>query len=116
MTAAADRVRIGDGFMDALRVLMGERVSTAEAVRRHHGRGEDHFPVVMPDAVCFPETTEEVAAAVRLCAEHGVPVIPFGTGTSLEGHVQALRGGITIDLTRMNKVLSVNAEDLDCRV
>src|SRR3546814_7136898 len=86
------------------------------AVREHHGRGEDYFKPVPPDTVCFPLTTEEVAAIVKICAAHHTAVIPFGTGTSLEGHVTAPHGGVTIDLSRMNEVLSVNPEDLDCRV
>ncbi len=105
-----------DTAVAILKQKFGERLSTAEAVRRQHGKGEDHFPVLPPDAVVFAETTEDVAEAVRICAQHKVPVIPFGTGTSLEGHVGAIEGGITIDLSRMNKVIEVNAEDLDCRV
>ncbi len=107
---------VDDAFLDELRAILGDRLSTAVAVREHHGNAEDYFPPVPPDAVCFPETTEEISTIVQLCAAHGVPVIPFGTGTSLEGHVQALHGGITLDLMRMNAVLDVNAEDLDCRV
>src|SRR6185436_4535058 len=69
-----------------------------------------------PDIVCFPESTDEVAAIVRISAKHGVPIVPFGAGTSLEGHVQALHGGITIDLRQMNKVLRTSVEDLDATV
>ena len=117
MTAFAyERADAGSPVVAKLQALLGDRVSTAEAVRQHHGRGEDYFKPVPPDAVCFPETTEEVAAIVQLCAAHKVPVIPFGTGTSLEGHVTAPQGGVTIDLMRMNAVIEVNAEDLDCRV
>jgi len=114
--ADAAKVPVSPAFIEDLRAFLGERVSTAAAVLEHHGSGEDYMPVAPPDAVCFAESTEEVAAIVRLCARDGVPVIPFGTGTSLEGHVQAVRGGICIDLTRMNNVLEVNAEDLDCHV
>jgi D-lactate dehydrogenase (cytochrome) len=99
-----------------LKQRFGERASTAASVREHHGRGEGYFPVAAPDLVIFAETTEEVAEIVTVCAEHKVPVVPFGTGTSLEGHVAALEGGVTIDLSGMNAVLEVNAEDLDCRV
>ena len=105
-----------DALIDALRALLGDRLSTSVAVREQHGKGEAHHPVEAPDAVAFAQGTEEVAAIVRLCADHGRPVIPFGTGTSLEGHVAARHGGVCIDLTRMDEILEVNAEDLDCRV
>jgi D-lactate dehydrogenase (cytochrome) len=105
-----------DAVIALLKQLLGERLSTATAVREQHGRDESYHPSAPPDAVAFVETTEEVGEIVRICAQHKVPVIPFGTGTSLEGHVAALRGGVCIDLMRMNKVLEVNAEDLDCRV
>ncbi|MCB2055040.1 MAG: FAD-binding protein [Geminicoccaceae bacterium] len=96
--------------------LLGRRLSTSRAVREHHGRGEGYQPVAAPDAVAFVRSTAEVAALVRLCAEHDVPIVPFGTGTSLEGHVAALRGGICIDTSAMDAVLEVNAADLDCLV
>ncbi|MBS29516.1 MAG: FAD-binding oxidoreductase [Alphaproteobacteria bacterium] len=110
------QVESGSPVLDALEELLGERVTTAMAVREHHGRGEDYFKPVPSEAVCFPHTTEEVAEIVKICAAHRVPVIPFGTGTSLEGHVTAPHGGITIDLMQMNEVLEVHPEDLDCRV
>jgi len=115
-TAKRNAAGLDPAFLGALTTLLGDRVSTAAAVRDQHGSGEDYFPIAPPDAVCFVESTEEVSAIVRLCAEYRVPVIPYGTGTSLEGHVQALQGGVCIDLTRMNAVLEVNADDLDCRV
>ncbi len=96
--------------------LLGERLSTAMAIREQHGRDESYHAGFPPDAVAFARSTEEVAAIVKICARHGVPVIPFGTGTSLEGHVAALHGGITIDLTGMNRILRVNAEDMDTTV
>ncbi len=105
-----------DPVVEALRALLGERLSTSAAVREQHGHDESYHRGYPPDAVAFAETTEEVARIVKLCADHGRPVIAFGTGTSLEGQVQALHGGICIDMTRMNAVLQVNAEDLDCRV
>ena len=110
------KIDVPNSFIEELKEILGDRVSTSTAVRDQHGNAEDYFPIAPPDAVCFANSTEEVSAIVKLCARDGVPIIPFGTGTSLEGHVQALRGGITIDLTNMNEVLEVNAEDLDCRV
>ena len=99
-----------------LRQRFGDRVSTAQAVREQHGKGESYHRGPPPDAVFFAETTEEVSEAVKLCATHKVPVIPFGTGTSLEGHIIALQGGLTLDVSRMNKVLRVSVEDLDVTV
>jgi len=100
----------------ALRALLGERLSTSAAVREQHGKDESYHTPAAPDAVAFAESTEEIAAIVSLCAQHRVPVIPFGTGTSLEGHVAALHGGVCIDVSRMDQVIEVNPEDLDCRV
>jgi len=99
-----------------LAALLGERFSTASAVRERHGQDESWHEPAPPDAVVFPESTDEIAAIVRICAHHRRPVIPYGVGTSLEGHVAALHGGICIDLSRMNRVLEVNAEDMDVRV
>ena len=104
-------------LLDQLKTLLGpERVSTATAVREHHGHDESHFPDALPDAVVFPDSTAEVASVVKACAAHKFPVIAYGTGTSLEGHVLAIHGGVTIDLSRMNRVLAINAEDLDAVV
>ncbi len=94
----------------------GERAVTSASVREHHGHGEGLADSALPDVVVFPQSNEEVAAIVRLCHLARVPVIPFGVGTSLEGHVAALYGGVCVDLTQMNRVLEVNGEDLDCRV
>ncbi|BAE51789.1 FAD-binding oxidoreductase [Paramagnetospirillum magneticum] len=94
----------------------GERFSTAQAVREQHGKDESHFPACPPEAVVFAQSTEEVAETVKACAAHGTPVIAFGTGTSLEGHVAALKGGVCIDVSGMNRVLEVRAEDLDVTV
>jgi D-lactate dehydrogenase (cytochrome) len=113
--ALAERQNIDD-VIARLKEMLGDRVSTGQAIREQHGRGESWHQVAPPDAVCFAHTTEEVSAIVRLCHETGTPVIAFGTGTSLEANVQALRGGITIDLTQMDKVLRVSPEDLDCTV
>ena len=94
----------------------GDRYSIAPAVRAHHGKDDSHHPPAPPDGVVFPASTEEVAFVVRACARHGVPVIPFGAGTSIEGHVQAVRGGISVDLGGMNGVLAVRADDMDATV
>jgi len=105
-----------EAVVDALQPLLGDRVSTATAVREHHGRDEGWHRPAPPDAVVFAESTEDVVAVVRTCARHRVPVIPFGVGTSLEGNIAAVHGGVTIDLSRMSSVLEVNVDDLDCRV
>ncbi len=107
---------VKDPVVAELRALLGERLSTSDSVRDQHGHDESYHPTYPPDAVAFAETTEEVAEIVKLCARHRRPVIPFGTGTSLEGQVAALFGGISIDMSHMNQVLEVNAEDLDCQV
>ena len=103
-------------WLDELRGLLGDRLSTSSTLREQHGRDESYHAASPPDAVAFAESTDEVSAIVSCCARHGVPVIPFGTGTSLEGHVAALDGGVCIDLGRMNRILEVNAEDLDATV
>ena len=94
----------------------GERLCLSAALRDQHGHDEGHLPGTPPEAVFYPESTDEVVEAVRICAAHGMPIIPFGTGTSLEGHVAALSGGLSLDFGRMNRVLQVNTEDLDVRV
>src|SRR3989442_1817449 len=99
-----------------LKALLGERVSTSAAVREHHGKDESYFPYALPYAVVFAETTEEVRDVVNICRRHRVPMIPFGVGTSLEGHILAVNGGVTIDLSRMNAVLAVHEADLDAVV
>jgi len=107
------------GIATAIAVLkqrFGERLSVSDAVREQHGHTTTWIPNQPPDAVVFAESTEEIADIVRVCAEHKVPIIPFGTGTSLEGHVNAPAGGINIDVSAMNRVLEVHTEDLDCVV
>jgi D-lactate dehydrogenase (cytochrome) len=94
----------------------GERAIVNAAVREQHGHGEGLADAAPPDVVVYPKSNEEVAAIVRLCNAARVPVIAFGVGTSLEGHVAALYGGVCLDLSRMDRVLEVNADDLDCRV
>ena len=100
----------------ALVARFGDRVATGAAVRAAHGRGEGLHDVMPPAAVVFARSTADVADVVRVCRDHLVPLIPFGTGTSLEGQVQAVRGGISLDLSGMDKLLAINAADLDCRV
>ncbi|HET9044086.1 MAG TPA: FAD-linked oxidase C-terminal domain-containing protein [Burkholderiales bacterium] len=102
--------------LDGLRTLLGERVSTGKSVRVQHGRDESAFAPMPPDAVAFPQSTDEVAAIARLCHAHDVPMIPYGVGSSVEGHVLAVRGGVSIDLGQMNAILAVHAEDLDAVV
>jgi D-lactate dehydrogenase (cytochrome) len=108
--------RLPPALASALQGLCGTRFSTSQAVREHHGRDESSYDPMLPDAVVFAHSTEEVAAVVALCNSHRVPVIAFGTGTSLEGHVLALQGGVTIDLSQMNQVLAIQAEDLTATV
>ena len=105
-----------DAIVDRLVRDYGDRAVTNATVREQHGHGEGLSDPAPPDVVVYPETNGEVAAIVRLCNAARVPVIAFGVGTSLEGHVAALYGGVCVDLSRMNRVLEVNADDLDCRV
>ncbi|NMM37591.1 MAG: FAD-binding protein [Glaciimonas sp.] len=103
-------------FSSALAERFGARFSVAQAVRAHHGRDESSYDPMLPDAVVFARSTEEVAAAVHLCGQHQVPVIAYGTGTSLEGHILAVQGGLTIDLSQMDAVIAVHSEDLTATV
>lgn len=102
--------------IDALRDILGDRLSTGASVLDQHSHDEAYTKPVLPDAVAFPETTEEVSQILRLCSQHGCPVIPYGIGSSLEGHIVPVQGGITVDTSRMNKVLHVNQSDLDAVV
>jgi D-lactate dehydrogenase (cytochrome) len=102
--------------IDELKALFGERLSTSTGVRDHHSKDESWHHPHRPDAVVFPNTTEEVAEIVRICARHKTPVIAYGTGTSLEGNVIPHQGGVVVDLANMNQVLRVNPEDLDVTV
>jgi D-lactate dehydrogenase (cytochrome) len=99
-----------------LKALLGTRFSLSAAERDHHGHGESYHQTMPPDAVCFAETTDEVAAIVKLCAAHDIKIIPFGAGTSLEGHVTAPRGGVCIDLGRMTRIIKTRPDDLDATV
>ncbi|MEM9843387.1 MAG: FAD-linked oxidase C-terminal domain-containing protein [Pseudomonadota bacterium] len=102
--------------IEHLQELFGLRVQTGHAIREQHGHTTTWLANQSPDAVVFAQTTDEVSQIVRICSDHCVPVIPFGTGTSLEGHVNAPHGGISIDLSQMNHILAVHSEDLDCVV
>lgn len=99
-----------------LAARFGDRFSVATSVRDHHGRDESAFPPTPPDAVVFARSTEEVVAVVNACAEHRFPLIPYGAGSSIEGHVLAVQGGVTLDLSQMDKVLAVQPEDLTATV
>ncbi len=105
-----------DPVIDAARVFLGERITANAALREHHSHGQDTQTPVLPDAVAFIETTEEASRLLALCHRHRVPVIAWGAGTSLEGHVTPVRGGITLDLSPMTAILETNAADMDCRI
>ena len=107
---------LSEAFVAELRALFGDRLDLGEATRRQHGMSESHFATVSPDAVVFPQTTEQVVALVRACVAAGVPLIPFGAGTSIEGGTTPVRGGVTVDLSQMNAIVAVNCDDFDCTV
>jgi D-lactate dehydrogenase (cytochrome) len=109
-------IRVDTTLLGELAGIVGDRLSTAMAVREQHGRDEFFNPDRPPEAVVFAETTGEVAAVVAACARHRAPVIAFGTGTSVEGHIAAVEGGVCIDLSRMNRIVAVHAEDMDAVV
>ncbi len=102
--------------IEPLSSLLGDRLSTSLPIRQQHGDDQTYHQGFPPDAVAFVRSTEEVQAVIQCCAAHSIPVIPYGTGTSLEGHITALRGGVTLNLAGMDQILEVNTEDLDCRV
>ncbi len=107
---------MNDHVQAELKKIFNGRFSTSVSTRTNYARGEDTYDPILSKAVVFPETNQEVSQILRLCNEHKIPVVPFGTGTSLEGNVVGNEKGITISLEKMNKILSVNAEDFDCRV
>ena len=113
MTAALART---DALIAELRTRFDNRLSTAASVREQHGRDESYHRAMPPDAVVFAQSTEDVRDIVLICRKHNTPIIPFGAGTSLEGQVAALHGGVCIDLSQMNRIVTVNAQDLDCSV
>ena len=104
------------GLSEGLRASFGDRFVTSEAIRLEHGKSETHFAPMPPDAVVYAESTDEVVAAVKLCAEYGFPVIAYGAGTSVEGNALAPKGGLSLDLSRMTRIVAVNQEDFDCTV
>ncbi len=105
------RCPLPEMMIAALSAAFGERFSMSNAVREHHGKDESPYPLMLPDAVVFAQSTEEVVSVVKLCNQFGVPLIPFGSGSSLEGHILAVQGGISVDLTGMNKIIALHAED-----
>jgi len=110
------RADLAEPFVASLKASLGDRAQFGQAIRREHGRSESHFETCLPDVVVYPLTTEEVVRLVGLCAAHDVPVVPYGAGTSLEGNVTPVVGGVSLDLSRMDAILAVNTEDLDCLV
>jgi D-lactate dehydrogenase (cytochrome) len=112
----AERGGGSEQAIGALRELLGDRLTTSPSARDLHGRDESSLPPSLPDAVAFPRTTGEVAAIVEICARHAVPVVPFGAGSSLEGHILATRGGISVDTLMMDEIRRVSVADLDVTV
>ena len=110
------RAVLPDPFIEEVRAVFGDRLHLGHAMRLQHGASESHFETALPDAVVFAHSTEEVVALVKLCNTYDTPLIPFGAGTSIEGNTTPVRGGVTLDLSEMNAILTVNAEDLDCTV
>lgn len=110
------RKPLPDVMVEALKLQFGNRFSMSNAVREHHGKDESPYPFMLPDAVVFIENTEEVVSVVQLCNAHKIPLIPYGAGSSLEGHILAIEGGISLDMSAMNKIVSLNAEDLTVTV
>ena len=117
-TQTGDRVRsaLSGTVLQELMQLLGERVTNSPASCMRHGQDESYHAPFPPDAVAYPTSTAEVAAIVKICSSHRVPMVPYGVGTSLEGHIAALRGGVCIDMGRMNRVIEVHADDMDARV
>ena len=116
MSAIASRVRDVDALVRACAAIVGDRWSRSDSERLQHGRGETYLHASPPDLVVYPESTAEVQALMRVCAEHDAPVIPYGAGSSLEGHVAAVEGGVSLDLSRMARILRTSVDDMDCTV
>lgn len=105
-----------DQALSELRSLLGDRLATGDSHLAQHGQNEAYYATALPDAVAFPETTQEIAAIVRICHAHGCPITPFAAGSSLEGQHLPVKGGLSLDMMRMNKLLDVRPEDLTCTV
>lgn len=114
--ANSARTPLPEGFIDRLEQRFGTRLQTGEAVREQHGSSESHYEAMLPDAVVFAESRDDVVALVELCSAEGVPIVPFGAGTSIEGNAAAVLGGVSLDLSRMDRIVTINAEDFDCVV
>jgi D-lactate dehydrogenase (cytochrome) len=111
----ADKASV-ERCLNELKQLLGDRFTTNDSVRQSHGQDESWFSAPPPDAVASPASTEDVSAILQSCSNHGVPVVAFGVGTSLEGHVLAVQGGISLDLTNLNEVEEIRVDDLDVTV
>ena len=111
-----NELQLPESLVQHLTELLGDRFSTAQSVREHHGKGEAYHTAAVPDGVVYANSTEEVVSIVKACATHGTPLIPYGTGTALEGQTLAVQGGITLDLSSMDRVIRVSPEDMDCTV
>jgi D-lactate dehydrogenase (cytochrome) len=114
--AGIERTPLDPGFLDALSERFGARAHRSEAVLTQHGASESHFDTCLPDAVVFVHSTEDVVALVKMCVAADVPIVPYGAGTSIEGNATPVRGGVSVDLSEMNTIVAVNAEDFDCTV
>ena len=112
----SDRAALPQSFLDGLEAIFKDRLHLGQAMRLQHGESESHFETMLPDAVVFAHSTEEVVALVKLCNQHDVPLVPFGAGTSIEGNTTPVRGGVCLDLSEMNAILEVHPDDLDCTV
>ncbi|MDB5709478.1 MAG: FAD-binding protein [Sphingomonas bacterium] len=113
---AIERAPLDPGFLDALTERFGARAHRSGAMLAQHGASESHFETCLPDAVVFVHSTGEVVELVKMCIAANVPIVPYGAGTSIEGNATPIRGGVSVDLSEMNAILAVNAEDFDCTV
>ncbi len=116
MASSFVRAALDPAFLDRLRDRFGTSLHLTDAMLRQHGSNEAHFDVVLPDAVVFARSTEDVVDLVNLCVAADVPIVPFGAGTSIEGNAVPVRGGVSVNLGEMNQIVAVNADDFDCTV